>query len=298
MQLDALQQALGAIPDLTARYQHWLALLRRAVAQAHNAPPSDENAANAEFLWRYPFTVASLDSEAQVQWQTNAQNHIDLREQRRDTLDQATNLQRRKKACRDRIWRAWGIEVKDILADFLDANHKDLGRTTLEDLATLSERHTLFQVESILKEVITERVGKEAHAGKSRKQKLTRLDVTETMARLSRVDEEQEQDQTAMSNVRVRRKRKRGPPTGTTKAMKNRRAESTTTHTATTPMRSGSSDESGGSADEDDNIGTHTTAPGNVGGASLDEGDSAGTRTEALEKVRDPQRAHDHGDHG
>lgn len=56
-------------------------------------------------------------------------------------------------------------------------------RTTLEQLATIFETHEQALFEPTLREVKADRVGKPAHVGRSRKEKTTRADVIQLMAR-------------------------------------------------------------------------------------------------------------------
>ncbi|KAL8952112.1 MAG: hypothetical protein Q9222_001949 [Ikaeria aurantiellina] len=104
--------------------------------------------------------------------------------QHNDVYDQATLLNRRKKSSRDRFHTSWGIYPEHLLPQLLESRDKEFGRTTLETLATVAENFPLQQAESILKEIVLERVGREAHVGQSRRPRLTRADVTEAMSRL------------------------------------------------------------------------------------------------------------------
>ena len=138
---------------------------------------------------------------------------VDLRQDDRPEFDIATEAGKRKLACKNRIRKAWGIEVDDILKDHLAAGAGGLGRSTLEILALIAEESPLEQAESVLLNVVTERGASEPHVGKSRKIKLTRQDVMETRSRLLK-GRDQEATNTelgidALGNVSSRRKRKR-----------------------------------------------------------------------------------------
>jgi hypothetical protein len=210
MQAADVEQELSAIPDLTTRYHRWLDLIRAATAQSQTNPTSDQDSEEAACLWQYPTTLTDLEPQAQLQWQHDAQTRFDLHEKRSE-FDEATGIQKRKLACKKRIRESWGIEVEDILKEHLVTGAGGLGRSTLEILATIAEESELDQVESVLKHVITERIGTQPHVGKSRKQKLTRQDVMETRTRLKEVLKDTELGTDDLTNVTVtgRRKRKR-----------------------------------------------------------------------------------------
>ena len=212
MQPAELEQELSAIPDLTARHHRWLDLVRVATAHSQTIPTSDEDAEGAAYLWQYPTTLTDLDPQAQRQWQIDAQTRFNLYDNHQGEFSVATELQKRKLACKDRVRKAWGIEVEDILRDHLTAGAGGLGRSTLEILATIAEESELEEAQSVLKDVVTERMGTEPHVGRSRKQKLTRLDVMETRTRLKRRTLEPNNAELGtgdLGNVTGRRKRKR-----------------------------------------------------------------------------------------
>jgi len=210
MQAADVEQELSAIPDLTARYHRWLHLIQTATAQSQTIPTSDQDSEEAAYLWQYPTTLTDLEPQAQLQWQHDAQARFDLHEKRSE-FDEATGIQKRKLACKNRIRESWGIEVEDILREHLVTGAGGLGRSTLEILATIAEESELDQVESVLKDVITERIGTQPHVGRSRKQKLTRQDVMEIRTRLKKVLKDTELGTGDLANVTVtgRRKRKR-----------------------------------------------------------------------------------------
>ncbi|KAL8941830.1 MAG: hypothetical protein Q9216_002008 [Gyalolechia sp. 2 TL-2023] len=205
-QLEATQQALDAIPDLRARYQHWLTLVRDASSQTRNTSPSDlENCELASFLWNYP---TSLSEDAQ-HWQKDAIAHHQIQKYFDATYVTATKVNKRKANSRERIHTAWGVHYDGILPGFLEPLTQPPGRQTLEDLAHLAENISLEQFEETLKSVVLERIAADAHPGKSRKRKLNRVDVTNTMARLAKIIEEKDDSGTIQPNISSRRKRKR-----------------------------------------------------------------------------------------
>ena len=138
---------------------------------------------------------------------------LNLRQDDPPEFDIATEVQKRKLACKNRIRKAWGIEVEDILKDNLAAGAGGLGRSTLEILAMIAEESPLEQAESVLLNVVTERSALQPHVGRTRKQKLTRQDVMETRSRLKERNQEAsdtEMRMDALNTVSGRRKRKRG----------------------------------------------------------------------------------------
>lgn len=219
MQPAQLEQELSAIPDLTARRRRWLDLIRTATAPSAPsapsqtaAPASDHDSEVAAYLWHYPTTLTHLEPQAQRQWQRDAQTRFNLRRDNHPEFDTATEVQKRKLACKNRIREAWGIEVEDILKDNLAAGAGGLGRSTLEILAMIAEENQLEQAESVLLNVITQRSASEPHIGRSRKQKLTRQDVMETRSRLKERNQEASNTELrldALGNMSGRRKRKR-----------------------------------------------------------------------------------------
>ena len=70
--------------------------------------------------------------------------------------------------------------MEDVLKDHLTTGARGLGRSTLELLATIAEESQLHQMESVLKDVVTERIDTDPQIGRSRKKKLTRQDVMDT----------------------------------------------------------------------------------------------------------------------
>ena len=121
-------------------------------------------------------------------------------------------MNKRKLACKDRIRKAWGIEVEDVLKDHLTTGALGLWRSTLKILATIAEESQLDQVESVLKDVVTERIDTDPHVGRSRKKKLTGQDVMDTRTRLKEQNSEPRNAELGtedLANITGRRKRKR-----------------------------------------------------------------------------------------
>ena len=119
-------------------------------------------------------------------------------------------MNKRKLACKDQIRKAWGIEVEDVLKDHLTTGARGLGRSTLEILATIAEESQLDQVESVLKDVVTERIDTDPHVGRSRKKKLTRQDVMDTRTRLKEQNSERRYAELGtedLANIQRRRPR-------------------------------------------------------------------------------------------
>lgn len=208
-----LEQDLSAFHNLGARRLRWLELVGTAIAELRTLPASDQDSERAAYLWQYPISLTDLEPQAQLQWQNDAQARFNLHDNEFGTL---TEVNKRKLACRDRIRKAWGIEVEDVLKDHLTTGARGLGRSTLEILATVAGESQLHQVESVLKDVVTERMDTDPHVGRSRKKKLTRQDVMETRTRLRERNPEPRNAELGtedLANITVTRKRKRATST-------------------------------------------------------------------------------------
>jgi len=215
MQFADVDQELSAIPDLTVRYHRWLDLTQLAARQAQTQSARIQDLEVATYIWQYPATLTELEPQARRQWQQDAQTRLDLDHEHGRELNEATVLRKRKKACKNRIRAAWGIEADDILKDLLTTGAGGLGRATLEILAKTAEESQLDQAEAVLQDVVTERIGTQPHVGRSRKQKLTRQDVMETRNRLNNLRVEVRNTEPGAedsTNVTGRRKRKRAVP--------------------------------------------------------------------------------------
>ena len=204
-----LEQDLSAFHNLSARRLRWLELVETATAELRTLPASDQDSERAAYLWQYPTSLTDLEPQARLQWQNDAQARFNLHDNEFGTL---TEVNKRKLACKDRIRKAWGIEVEDVLKDHLATGARGLGRSTLEILATIAEESELHQVESVLKDVVTERIDTDPHVGRSRKKKLTRQDVMDTRTRLKEQNSEPRNAELGtqdLANITGRRKRKR-----------------------------------------------------------------------------------------
>ena len=211
MQSATIEQELSAISDLPTRRHRWLELIQIASAPSPTDPTSRHNPDDNAFLWRYPLTLPDLEPHLQSEWQREAQARLNLHEYYQSDLKTASDLQKRKLACKSRIQKAWGIKVENILAGYLNVGAGGLGRSSLEVLATIAEESRFNEAETVLKEVVRERVATQPHVGKSRNQKITRYDIMETRIRLQQRDrnsQDEEKNTLNLANVTGRQKRK------------------------------------------------------------------------------------------
>ena len=208
-----LERDLSAFHNLSAKRLRWLELVGTAIAESRTLPASDQDAEGAAYLWQYPTSLTDLEPQARLQWQNDAQARFNLHD---NEFGPITEVDKRKLACKDRIRKAWGIEVEDVLKDHLTSGARGLGRSTLEILATIAEESQLHQVESVLKDVVTQRMNTDPHVGRSRKKKLTRQDVMDTRTRLKGQTSEPRNAEPGpedLANITGTRKRKRAAST-------------------------------------------------------------------------------------
>lgn len=253
-----LEQDLSAFHDLNARRLRWLELVGAATAEIRTLPASDQDSQRAADLWQYPTSLKDLEPQARLQWQNDAQARFNLRD---DEFGIATEVNKRKLACKDRVRKAWGVELEDILKDYLTTGARGLGRSTLEILATIAEESELHQVESVLKDVVTERIDMDPHVGRSRKKKLTRQDVMDTRTRLKEQNSEPRNAELGtedLANITGRRKRKRAASTDDSTVPSKDKTEPARRSTAppTEPLTPAVSHASDGSHDTDERDGT------------------------------------------
>ncbi|KAL8687862.1 MAG: hypothetical protein Q9218_006081, partial [Villophora microphyllina] len=117
---------------------------------------------------------------------TDAQDRGGVRELH-TALDAAAETQKKMVKCRDRIRKAWGIELEGFLVGSPTTTTEGLGRSSSEILAAIAEEVPLSQAESVFMDVVKDRISPGGtQVGRSRKQKLTRADMLEAKTRLNK----------------------------------------------------------------------------------------------------------------